>query len=184
MKSKISVKETVLVSVFTALTVIGGYIAIPLGPVPIVLSNFVIILSGLLLGSRKGAAVAFTYLLLGTLGLPVFAGGASGLARILGPTGGYLLGYLPGAFISGLISEHGKKSLFKDFLALTAGALAIYAAGIPWLKLSLDMHWKDAFLAGMVPFLIGDALKVTAGALVGTRMHERLADFLEKDKTE
>ena len=122
MESKISIKETVFVSVFTALTVIGGYIAIPLGPVPIVLSNFVILLSGLLMGSRKGAAVAFTYLLLGALGLPVFAGGASGLARIAGPTGGYLLGYLPAAFITGFISERGKRSLIKDILALSHDA--------------------------------------------------------------
>lgn len=183
MESKISVKETVFVSIFTALTVIGGYIAIPLGPVPIVLSNFVIILSGLLMGSRKGAAVAFTYLLLGALGLPVFAGGASGLARIAGPTGGYLLGYLPAAFITGFISEHGNRSFFRDLLALTAGVLTIYAAGIPWLKLSLDMLWRDALLAGMLPFIIGDTLKVIAAALIGVKMHTLIEDSLNKDKT-
>ena len=182
MESKISVKETVFVSIFTALTVIGGYIAIPLGPVPIVLSNFVILLTGLLMGSKKGAAVAFTYLLLGALGLPVFAGGASGLARIAGPTGGYLLGYLPAAFITGLISEYGKRSFFRYLLALTAGTLTIYAAGIPWLKLSLNMLWKDAFLAGMLPFLIGDAIKVTAAALIGIKMHTLIEDSLDKDE--
>ena len=183
MESKISVKETVFVSIFTALTVIGGYIVIPLGPVPIVLSNFIIILSGLLLGSKKGAAVAFTYLLLGALGLPVFSAGRSGIAHLAGPLGGYLLGYLPAAFITGFISEHGNRSFIRDLLALTVGALTIYAMGIPWLKLSLEMQWKDALLAGMLPFLIGDALKVTAAALIGIKMHTLIEDSLEKDNT-
>ena len=178
MESRISVKETVLISVFTAMTVIGGYIVIPLGPVPIVLSNFVILLSGLLLGSKKGAAVAFTYLLLGFLGLPVFAGGTSGLARLAGPTGGYLLGYLPAAFITGLISESGKRSIVKDAIALTAGALLIYAVGVPWLKLSLGMLWREAAIAGMIPFLIVDLIKVAAAALIGLRMHQLIDDFL------
>ncbi len=178
MESKISVRETVIVSIFTALTILGGYIAIPLGPVSMVLSNFVILLSGLLLGSRRGTAVAFTYLLLGTLGLPVFAGGTSGIAHIIGPTGGYLLGYLPAAFITGMISEYKKRSLIKDALALTSGALCIYALGLPWLKFSLDMSWINTLYAGMLPFLPGDAVKIIAAAVIGIKMHEPIQEFL------
>ena len=181
MDSKISVKETVIVSIFTAMTVLGGYIAIPLGTVSMVLSNFVILLSGLLLGSKRGTAVAFTYLLLGTLGLPVFAGGTSGIAHIIGPTGGYLFGYLPAAFITGLISQYKERSLKKDTLALICGALSIYALGIPWLKFSLAISWIKAISAGMLPFLIGDAIKVIAAALIGTKMHELIHEFLNKN---
>jgi len=181
MESKISVKETVIVSIFTAMTVLGGYIVIPLGPVSMVLSNFVILLSGLLLGSKRGTAVSFTYLLLGVLGLPVFAGGTSGIAHIIGPTGGYLLGYLPAAFITGLISEHKERLLKKDLLALICGALSIYALGIPWLKFSLDMSWIKAISAGMLPFLIGDAVKIIAAALISIKMHELIQEFLHKN---
>ncbi len=181
MESKISVKETVIVSIFTAMTVLGGYIAIPLGPVSMVLSNFVILLSGLLLGSKRGTAVAFTYLLLGSLGLPVFAGGTSGIAHIIGPTGGYLIGYLPAAFITGLMSEYKKRSLFKDTIALIIGALSIYAFGIPWLKFSLGMSWIKAISAGMLPFLPGDAVKIIAAALISIKMHELIQEFLHKN---
>ena len=181
MESKISVKETVIVSIFTALTVLGGYIAIPLGPVSMVLSNFVILLSGLLLGSKRGTSVAFTYLLLGALGLPVFAGGTSGIAHIIGPTGGYLIGYLPAAFITGLISEHKKRSLKKDALALIFGTLSIYTFGIPWLKFSLSMSWNNAISAGMLPFLIGDTIKIIAAALIGIKMHKLIQEFLHKN---
>jgi biotin transport system substrate-specific component len=181
LKSGISVKETVFISIFTALTVVGSYTIIPLGPVPLVLSNFVILLSGLLLGSKRAAAVAITYLLLGTLGLPVFSGGTSGLARILGPTGGYLLGYLPAAYITGLISEKGKRSIIRDTIALISGVLIIYASGIPWLKFTLEMQWKDAILAGMLPFLPGDAVKIIAAALIGIKMHGLIEDSLAKD---
>jgi biotin transport system substrate-specific component len=180
MESKTSVKDTVFVSIFTALTVIGGYIAIPVGPVPIVLSNFIIILSGLLLGSKRGAAVAFTYLLLGALGLPVFSAGRSGIAHMAGPLGGYLLGYIPAAFITGLISEKGKHLFIKDILALSSGALAIYLLGVPWLKFSLDMLWKDAILAGMIPFLAGDAIKVSAAALIGVKMVQVVRGILNE----
>ncbi len=170
MEQTVPVKKTVLISLFTALTVVGGYIAIPLGPVPMVLSNFMILLSGALLGRRMGGAVAFTYLLLGLAGLPVFAGGTSGFAHLTGPTGGYLLAYLPAAFTAGAIANKGKRSLFKYFAALSAGALLIYAAGVPWLKFSLNLEWKKAVLAGMVPFLPGDLIKVTAAALIAFKM--------------
>jgi len=181
MESKISVKETVIVSIFTAMTVLGGYIAIPLGPVPMVLSNFVILLSGLLLGSKRGTAVAFTYLLLGALGLPVFSGGTSGIAHIIGPTGGYLIGYLPAAFITGLISEYKKRSLKKDSVALIFGTFSIYAFGIPWLKFSLTMSWTNAISAGMLPFLIGDTIKIIAAALISIKMHEFIQEFLHRN---
>ena len=183
MKQVLSVKETILISAFTALTVIGGYISIPLGPVPIVLSNFMILLSGVLLGKSKGSAVAFTYLLLGLLGLPVFAGGTSGFAHLAGPTGGYLLAYLPAAFIAGAISNHGKPSIIKNFTALTTGALIIYFMGVPWLKISLGLEWEKALFAGMLPFLPGDLIKVSAASLIAYKMRYLIDNSPISEKT-
>ncbi len=157
-----SLRMTVYSCVLAALTVVGSYLQIPLGPVPIVLANLFVLLAGLLLGSRWGAVSIALYLLLGLIGLPVFAGGAGGPAALVGPTGGYLFGYLVAAFLTGLISESGRSGPLRDVLALIVGALSIYLLGIPWLKLSLGMSWSKTLAAGLLPFLVGDALKVAA----------------------
>ena len=91
-------------SLFTALMILGAYIRIPIGPVPVTLSSFFVLLAGVILGSGWGTASVGIYLLLGALGLPVFTAGG-GLALFAGPTGGYLLGFLPAAFLAGFIRE-------------------------------------------------------------------------------
>jgi biotin transport system substrate-specific component len=163
-----SLRLSVFSALFTALMVVGAYLKIPLGPVPIVLANFFVILAGVVLGAKWAAASVGLYLLLGAFGLPVFAGGG-GLAYLAGPTGGFLLGYLPSAVIAGVISHRGKSHPAKDAIGLIAGALAIYFIGVPWLKYSLDMSWAESLTIGMFPFLIGDGIK-TAGALAVNRM--------------
>src|SRR3972149_8733623 len=95
----------VLASLWAALTAVGAYIHVPIGPVPIVLSTLFVLLSGLLLGSRWGLTSMCLYLLVGAIGMPVFAGGKGGLAHFLGPTGGYLFGFLFASWITGFISE-------------------------------------------------------------------------------
>ncbi len=98
-------RMTVYASLLAALMAVGAYIAVPIGPVPIVLQNLFILLAGLLLGSKWGLASVAVYLLAGALGLPVFSGGTGGIARFAGPTGGYLLAYLPAVYLIGFISE-------------------------------------------------------------------------------
>lgn len=100
-----SVRSTVFAALFTALISVGAYLSIPVGPVPIVLQNFFVLLAGTMLGSSAGFSVVVTYLILGAIGLPVFHSGTGGIGIIMGPTGGYLLGYLPAVYITGLISE-------------------------------------------------------------------------------
>jgi biotin transport system substrate-specific component len=157
---------TVYASLLAALTAAGAFIAIPIGPVPIVMQNFFIILAGLLLGSRWGLACVGVYLLAGALGLPVFAGGTGGIGRFVGPTGGYLFGYLPAVCVIGRISEKASRKTFFDAVAALCGTLIIYACGVPWLKLLTGMSWAKALSAGMLPFLLGDALKVAAAVPV------------------
>ncbi len=156
----------VLASLFAALTAAGAYLAIPVGPVPIVLQNMFVFLAGLLLGSRWGAASVGVYLLAGIVGLPVFAGGTGGIGRILGPTGGFLLGYLPVVFLIGRLTVRRPASIVRDVAAMTAGALLLYACGAPWLKLVTGMPWGQALALGVLPFLPGDALKIAAAALI------------------
>jgi biotin transport system substrate-specific component len=155
---------TVYASLLAALTAVGAYLAIPIGPVPIVLQNMFVLLTGLLLGSRWGLASMAVYLLAGLVGLPVFAGGTGGLGRLFGPTGGYLVAYLPAVFIVGLISEKGGRRLAYDVLAMICGSLIIYAFGLAWLKIVTGMPLAKTLAVGMYPFLPGDAVKIAAAA--------------------
>ncbi len=109
MTPNIQLRMMVYASLLAALTAAGAYLAIPIGPVPIVLQNLFILLAGLLLGSRWGLASVSVYLLTGALGLPVFAGGLGGIGRLVGPTGGYLVGFLPAVFVIGWITEKAKE---------------------------------------------------------------------------
>lgn len=159
-------RPMVLASLFAALTAVGALIALPIGPVPIVLQNFFVMLMALLLGPRWGLAGMGAYLLAGALGLPVFAGGTSGLARFAGPTGGYLLGYLPCVALIGWIAARGRGHRLVDALALVCGTAALYSCGAVWLKLVTGMTWGKALAVGILPFLPGDIAKIIAAILV------------------
>ena len=155
-------KRMVYAALMASLTAAGAYIAIPIGPVPIVMQNLFIMLAGLLLGGRWGLISVGVYLLAGAVGLPVFAGGTGGVGKFVGPTGGYLLGFAAAAYLIGLISESGRGRVAIDLLAMVAGTLIIYAFGVSWLKVVTGMSFSKALAVGMLPFLIGDALKIAA----------------------
>ena len=152
---------TVYASLFAALTAAGAYLSIPIGPVPINLQTLFVLLAGLLLGRRWGAAGIGVYLLAGAIGFPVFAGGTGGIGKIIGPTGGYLIGFFFAVYIIGLISEI-KRSVAMDLLAMIAGTLIIYVFGVAWLMVVTNMNLDKALAAGLFPFLPGDGLKIVA----------------------
>ena len=166
MKDINQLRMIVFASLLAALTAAGAYLAIPIGPVPIVMQNMFVFLAGLLLGSRWGAASVAVYLLAGVCGLPVFAGGMGGIGRLVGPTGGYLVGYLPAVFLIGFISEKAAARIGCDVVAMICGTIVLYACGVSWLKILTGMTWAKALTVGMFPFLIGDALKIAAAALI------------------
>jgi biotin transport system substrate-specific component len=166
MKDINQLRMIVFASLLAALMAAGAYLAIPIGPVPIVMQNMFVFLAGLLLGSRWGAASVAVYLLAGVCGLPVFAGGMGGIGRLVGPTGGYLVGYLPAVFLIGFISEKAAARIGYDVVAMICGTIVLYACGVSWLKILTGMTWAKALTVGMYPFLIGDALKIAAAALI------------------
>jgi biotin transport system substrate-specific component len=161
-----ALRPMVYASLFAALTAVGAYISVPIGPVPIVMQNMFVFLAGLLLGSRWGLASLAVYLLAGACGLPVFAGGTGGIARFAGPTGGFLLGYLPVVFWVGWIAERRPGSMLRDVAAMVCGAAVLYVCGVPWLMMVTGMPLSKALAVGMLPFLVGDALKIGAAALI------------------
>ncbi|RUA03372.1 MAG: biotin transporter BioY [Deltaproteobacteria bacterium] len=166
MQSIDSLRMIVMASLFAALIAAGAFLAIPIGPVPIYLANFFVLLAGLVLGPRWGVAAVGVYLLSGILGLPVFSGGTGGLGRIFGPTGGYLLAYLPAVFIVGWISDQLRLSAIRDIIAMLAATAMIYAIGVPWLKIVMGMTWGKSLAVGLLPFLMGDGIKIAAAVPV------------------
>ena len=158
-------RMTVYASLFAALTAVGAYLSIPIGPVPINLQTLFVLLAGLLLGSRWGAACIGVYLLAGAVGFPVFAGGTGGIGKIIGPTGGYLIGFIFAVYIIGLISEI-KRSAVLDIAALVSGTVIIYVFGVSWLKVITGMDLAKSMAVGLYPFLIGDVLKIAAAFIL------------------
>lgn len=157
-----TLRMTVFTALMAALIAAGAFVIIPLGPVPIVLQNLFVMIAGLILAPRWAIGAVAVYLLAGSLGLPVFAGGTGGIGRLLGPTGGYLAGYLPAvALISWTHSRLGRRA-WLEIGALVLAAAIVYALGVAWLKTVTAMSWSAAVAAGMLPFLPGDALKIAA----------------------
>lgn len=158
--------DVLLVLAGTGLVAGAAQISIPLPftPVPITGQTFAVLLTGAALGARRGAAAIVLYVLEGLAGLPVFAGGASGLARLLGPTGGYLLGFIAAAYLTGTLAERGwDRTIRWAAAAMAAGNLVIYLFGVPWLAIFLG--WPKAVTGGLLPFIPGDLLKLAAAAL-------------------
>lgn len=173
----------VLASLMAALAAAGAYIHIPIGPVPIVLTTLFALLAGLLLGSRWGLTSMGLYLLVGAIGMPVFAGGKGGLAHLFGPTGGYLFGFALAAWVTGFIAERSRGLLFWEIFSIVAGSLAIYSLGVPWLKVVTPMSWPKALLGGMAPFIIGDAVKASVALVLARAVRPILNRQLQSVST-
>jgi len=156
-----------LVVAGSALIALAAQVSLPLpfSPVPVTGQTFAVLLIAAALGSRLGPATVALYVAEGLVGLPVFAGGAAGPARLAGPTGGYLAGFVLAAFVVGLLAERGwDRRVGTCILAMLAGEVAIYALGLAWLsRFPLPVGLLEA---GLLPFLAGDAYKLAAAALV------------------
>lgn len=156
-----------VVALGTALLTLAARIEIPLpfSPVPVTGQTFAVLLIGASLGARLGAVTVAAYVLEGALGLPVFAGGASGIARLIGPTGGYLVGFVVAAAIVGWLAERGwTRTIPLTIAAMLTGEAAIYLFGLTWLsRFPLAVGVLDA---GMVPFLAGDLYKLALAVVV------------------
>jgi biotin transport system substrate-specific component len=140
-------------------------IPLPFTPVPITGQTFAVLLVGAALGSKRGLASMILYVAEGALGLPFFAGGASGWHILTGATAGYLIGFIAAAYVIGLLAERGlERSVRTSFVPFLVGTLIIYFFGVAWLAIVLGSISK-AILAGFLPFLIGDAIKWIAAAL-------------------
>ncbi|HUJ75715.1 MAG TPA: biotin transporter BioY [bacterium] len=156
--------DLALIAGFSLVIALGAQAAIPLPftPVPVTLQTLAVLLAGCLLGSTRGVAAVAAYIAEGLAGLPVFAGGSAGMGHLLGPTGGYLVGFLAAAYVTGLLAERGlARTWWGILLTLVVGDLLLYVPGVAWLAAFTGA--QKALALGFVPFLLGDALKTAAG---------------------
>lgn len=145
---------------------VGAFLQIPIGPVPISLQTLFVLLAGFLLGPWKGAAAVGLYLVVGWMGLPVFAGGTAGAAKLFGATGGFLVGFLPAVVLAGSARADSRLEWKQGLLWGGLASLVIFVTGVPWLKYGLDLTWARALQAGMWPFLPGAVIKLILAILI------------------
>jgi biotin transport system substrate-specific component len=175
----ITLRGMVYASLFGALTAAGAYIIIPLPPVPITLQTLFMGLAAILLGSRLGALSQVVYLILGIIGMPVFAGGKAGLGVLLGPTGGYLTGFVIAAFVIGWMAKLKESGGFSwTCLCLLVGTFFVYLPGVLQLALVARLTMTKALAVGVLPFLVGDLFKILLTALLALKLRERLGKNL------
>lgn len=160
-----------------------GPFSLPMGPIPLSLATLGVYLAAGLLGPRRGCAAVGLYLLLGALGLPVFAGFAGGIQRLLGPTGGFLLGYLLCALLSGWLVARCKQPWGVP-LALGVSTLALYAVGTLWFSLQTQGSVGAALLLCVVPFLVGDGVKIAVATAVILPLRKKIRRLEERRHTD
>ncbi len=172
---KTSTKGLVYAALFGALTAAGAFIVIPLPPVPITAQTFFLNVSAILLGGQLGAVSQFIYVMLGVVGIPVFAGGKAGLGVIFGPTGGYLQGFIIAAFIIGMVNRMKKSAgIFWNIFSMLIGMLIIYFLGSLQLSLVAKMSFHKALTVGVLPFIPGDIIKILLAAIISSRLKGRV----------
>ncbi len=153
------------VAVFTLLTVVAARLSVPMEPVPFTLQPLAVLLAGMVLGGRDGALSQFAYLALIAAGLPVDARGL-GQAALFGPTGGYLLGFVAAAGVTGWLVEKGTARLWQRWLAGVVGVAVIYLFGVPVLKLVTGLEWSAAWTSGAALFIVPDLAKALIAAAI------------------
>ncbi len=178
-----NVRELILVSLFAAITCILSIISIPLPftPVPITLQLLAVTMSSAVLGKRLGFYSQGIYTLLGAIGLPVFAGGKAGFSVLLGPTGGYIIGFMASAFVIGWLIEsfapkqtNSKAEYLTILFSMIAGLLVIYSFGVIQLMIVANLSLIQGIIGGVTPFILADIIKIALGSSVAYSVRKSL----------
>ncbi|GAA3745111.1 biotin transporter BioY [Leifsonia bigeumensis] len=163
------VMDIVLVAAGAALTAIAAQVQVPLWPVPITGQTLAVLLVGSSLGALRGALSMLLYAVLGMVGLPVFSDATSGMGVILGPTGGYIVGFVFAAAFTGWIAQRSwDRRILRSLLAFAGGTVVTFAIGLPWLAMALGLNLEQTLAGGLYPFIIGGIVKAIIAAGVVT----------------
>lgn len=186
MVSRLQIRDLVLIPLFTALLAVVSTFTIPIGAVPITLQTLVVMLTGSVLGPKRGFLSIIVYIALAAVGAPVLAGGKSGLAALFGPTGGYIFSWPIAAFVIGMIiyffSKSSELKLWHFIIAhLIGGTIIIHLCGFTWFVIATGAPLvKETFMSVLVIFLPGDAIKVVFAAVVALALHKAIPNLIPK----
>ena len=171
---KLTTYQMAVTAVMAAVLCVLGPLTVPIGAIPISLANFVICLTAWLLGPKFGTLSVAIYLAIGLIGVPVFSGYGAGLAKVAGPTGGYLVGYLLLAFIGGMFIEKSKGQPVVSGLGLVLGDAACYVLGTAWFVFQMQCELSYALAVCVYPFIVLDLAKIVVSCIVGALLRKRL----------
>ena len=174
MKSILSTKNLSLMALMSALLCLLAPISIPIGPVPITLSIFIIYIISYILDANSALISVFIYLLIGIVGLPVFAGYKSGLGVILGPSGGYLISYLVVVYISSYYNNKYYYNKILQLLFMFITLILCYVCGTIWFSIFKKMTFIESLFICVFPFIITDVIKIIAACMLGNEIRKRL----------
>lgn len=174
--TKSSTYQIALMGIMAAVMCILGPLSIPIpfSPVPISFTNLAIYFTVFILGWKRGTISYLIYLLIGLIGLPVFSGFAGGPGKLLGPTGGYLIGFIFMTIIAGLFIEKCNGNLYLYVIGLILATGIAYALGTVWLSYQAHLTFLQALMAGVIPYLIGDGVKIAIAVIIGPILRKRL----------
>lgn len=162
------------IALLAAILAIFGPLSLPLGPIPLSLASFFIYLALYILGRKDGLISLSIYILLGLIGLPVFSGFGAGPSKVLGPTGGFIIGYLALGFIGGYFVDKYPKSSSKQFLGLLLANLVLYIFGASWLAYQASINLRASLTLAVFPFIPGDLLKILLAIKLGPKLRDRI----------
>lgn len=164
----------VFTALFAAIICVISPFKIPIGEVPITLATLAIYVAASVLNWKYGTTAIIIYILIGMVGLPVFSGFLGGVQRLVGPTGGFILGYIPCALVIGLIIDKNERKKWMYPIAMVAGTVVLYACGTAWFMISLNYTLAAALMACVVPFLIFDAIKIILASVISPQLRKVL----------
>lgn len=171
---KPKIYEMAIVGLMAAIMCILGPLSIPIGLIPISPTNLVIFISLYALGMKKGTRALIIYLLVGFAGVPVFSGFSAGPSKLLGPTGGYLIGFIFMALIAGFFIDRFFNNWYLGILGMLLGTGILYIFGSLWLAYQANISIKAALTIGVIPFLVGDFFKIIISAYLGRKIRMQL----------
>jgi len=176
MTKKLSTHELSLIGLMTSVICILGPLSFPLpiSPIPISFTNLAIYITVFMLGWKKGSFSYLLYLLIGLIGIPVFSGFSGGISKLAGPTGGYLLGFLFMAIISGYFIERFPKKRGMAILGMILGTIITYLFGTLWLSYQTNATFMQGLTLGVFPFIPGDLAKIILASILGPLLRSRL----------
>jgi biotin transport system substrate-specific component len=172
-KEPAALQKTLWILAGVTILSFAAQLSIPMQPVPLTFQSSAVVLMGMIFGARQSAYMVLAYLITGLCGLPVFAEYSAGPQVFAGPTAGYLIGFLPAAYLSGYLIEHGwSRNFFTRFLAAMAGASVIFLLGVTFLT-KFTGGWQAAYLLGAAPFLVSEPVKLAVVAAVTSRFKKK-----------